>query len=238
MRTSFLLNSAISAVLLATIVTPITALAFSKGDLKINSVYVNDRYPTILVYELKPGETFEDEVIISKTEEHADIDIYVQDGTLGPKGETDIITQDIKAEKKDKSEKFLPEWMQPEFKTLRLEAGEKKKVKLKISIPINAEKKEYVGKLFVHEEPKEDSNQEEITQKKGESTFVTQIAKRINKKIILIVTDDPKMPNRTLTPAMEGPKEIHLLNLSIITGTIAIGILLVLKEKGIIKKHK
>lgn len=151
--------------------------------------YDNDRYPSQLVYELKPGETFEDEFILANTKkESIQLDLYVQDGAINPKDNSFFVP----GPEALADNQILNHLIFPEKNIVSLSSNSRERVKLTIKIPEDAPKKEYLGMVFAHYTP----NQKRL-HLEGNQVAVTQ---RIGLKVVLAVTDNPQMPKRTKIP--------------------------------------
>lgn len=198
------------------------SLAISDGDLGIGVVYQNDVHPENLVYELKPGDTFKDEIIVSHTgTQVAHVNLYAED-----KPEGDGKTPNKKT--------FLPQWVKVETPSFDVPPGTTQTHKFTVTVPPDAEKKEYKGSIFVHEPPGENDAPIQVSDGKG-SAVITRVGRRIGVGMYLTVTDNPHMPVRTEKDFSLKVDSLQWITLSILGGTIFFGGLLIIQERRRIK---
>lgn len=187
------------------------SLAISDGDLGIGVVYQNDVHPENLVYELKPGDTFRDEIIVTHTG-------------------TQVAHVNLYAEDKSEGKTFLSQWVKMDTSSFDIPPGTTQTFKFTVTVPPDAEKKEYKGSIFVHEPPGENDVPIRVSDGKG-NTILTRVGRRIGVGIYLTVTDDPHMPVRTKKDFSVQAGSLRWIVLFILGGTILIGGLLIFQEK-------
>lgn len=159
----------------------------------IGPVYDNDRFPGWLIYELKPGESFEDKVFVqNRSFKKITLRIYAQDAANNSKDKNFQIYNENQT---PTDKQFLNNWITLEKNEIVLAPGEGKEIKFIIKIPPDAQKKEYAGVIFAHLDPGGKSNEEaDISKNQSVTTVSTGI--RIGERIYLTVTDNPDMPKR------------------------------------------
>lgn len=152
-----------------------TANAASQaGGFGAGPVYDNDRNPGSFSYELKPGDSFEDELSMHTTiPTKTALRLYVE---------------------AESGKEFDPKWVTLEKSQLELKPYGSEKIKFRIQVPPEAAKKKYAGILFTHRDPT--AQDEEVMVKQGDSTLALQVGARVGIKILLVVTDTPLMPGR------------------------------------------
>lgn len=208
--------------MVAVVCVPFVSFALSDGNLGIGVVYQNDVHPDNLVYELGPGDVFEDEVIISNTgTKPAYVELYVED-----KGDGDGKTPNEK--------QFLSRWVKMEKSSFDFAPRSREIIKFTVTIPSDAEEREYKGFLFVHEPPGAGDMPVRVDDGSG-STVVTLVGRRIGLGMYLTVTKTPHMPPRFKKNPLSEVSGIEFVVLLIAGITIFISALLVLQEKRKVK---
>lgn len=198
------------------------SLAISDGDLGIGVVYQNDVHPENLVYELRPGDTFEDEVIVSHTgTQVAHVNLYAEDK---PEGDG----------KTSNKQTFLSQWVKLDTPSLDVLPGTTQTLKFRVTVPLDAEKKRYKGSIFVHEPPGEHDTPIRVSDGKG-GTVLTRVGRKIGAGMYLTITDNPHMPTRTKKDFSSKVDSLQWIVLLIFGGTILIGGLLIIQERRKIK---
>lgn len=197
--------------ILIAISIPTATLAISDGDLGIGVAYQNDIHPENLVYELKPGDTFEDEIIVSHSG-------------------TQVAHVNLYAEDKPKEKAFLSQWVKLDTPSIDVPPGPTQSIKFRVTVPADAEKREYKGSIFVHEPPGENDVPIQVSDGKG-GTILTRVGRRIGVGIYLTVTDSPNMPIRTKKDFSSQASSLRWIILLILGGTILAGSLLIIQER-------
>lgn len=128
--------------------------------------------PSIFLYEAKPGTVIEDEILIKNTQnEEQELTIYAADSFADPDG-----NEAFKTNGTEMTEIGL--WTTTESNTYTFKAQETKRIPFKITIPENAEEKEYKGGFALEQN--------------FNTQATVQTALRVMKNIEIKVTQDPQ----------------------------------------------
>lgn len=158
----------------------------------IGPVYYNDRFPGWLIYELKPGDSFEDWVFVrNRSLKKMTLRIYVQDAANTSKGKDFQLYNENQT---PENQQFLNHWITLEKNKVTLMPGKGEEIKFTIKIPPDAQKKEYAGAIFAHLDPGEPGEKTDVS--KGQSLTTISTGVRIGERIYLTVVNNPNMPRR------------------------------------------
>lgn len=214
---------ALAAIIVA---IPFAVFAISDGILGIGVLYQNDVHPDNLVYELKPGDTFQDEAIITHTgTQIAHVKLYAGD----------------KVDEKNKNsntQQFISKWVTLEKTSFDFAPSNNAEIiKFSIAVPPDAKMGEYRGMIYIHEPAGENDAPVDVNDGKG-GVVRTRVGRRIALGIYLTVTNNPHMPTRTRKNPAEKIKYMELMIYFVIGSTFVLGGLLFLQEKRKIKTSK
>lgn len=174
------------------------ALSSAKGPkFGVQTTLDNDRHPGWFIYELKPGDIYEDSItIVNLSDQNLHFRLYPQDAEniSKEKGAFKILDENQVPEDR----RFIQKWITMEKDTLDMKPYSKEVIKFTVRIPKDAEKREYAGVVFTHLDPK--MRPEEV--KREGVTFL--IATRVGIRVYLTVTDTPSMPKRFEKEAHDG----------------------------------
>lgn len=158
----------------------------------IGAVYHNDRNPGWLIYELKPGDSFEDYVFVqNKSPKPLDLRLYPQDAINAEKNESFKIYDENKTPSESQ---FLSKWITLEKNSLKLDSNDGEEVKFTIKIPVDAAQKEYGGVIFAHRDPQTGDLPSDVDTPQGKTSAI--IGARVGVRVYLTVTNTPNMPRR------------------------------------------
>ncbi len=202
----------------AGVFVPFSSFAISDGELGIGVVYQNSVRPDKFVYELKPGDSFEDEILISHTgTQVASVKLYPEDKNEGDS-------------KLPPEKQYLSQWIKIEKPSFDFPPGPNQTVKFTLTVPSDAEKGDYQGVIFVHEPPRDGDPPVRVTDANG-NTFFTKVGRKIGVGVYLKVTDDPHMPVRTKKNLSPTVNDLRFMTYAIFGITFFIGLLLIIQER-------
>lgn len=190
MKTQHLILGILSSILFLT-----NASALSFGGLSISPTYPNEEKPEYFVFELKPGESGEEFVTLTnQTNDKQEVLVYPVDTKINNQN-------NIVLESRDESRDQVGKWVTfPDGEEYTLNPKESKNIKFTISIPQDAEKKDYVGGIAL--ENKNPNGTKEI-----QSGAVIKTNARVGIRTFVKVTDNPQpVAKLKITPPNEWTK--------------------------------
>ncbi len=190
MKTQHFILSIISSILLLN-----NASALSFGGLSIIPTYPNEKLPEYFSFELKPGESNEEfATLTNQTNDIVDVLLYPVDTTINSQN-------NLVLEGHDDSRDQVGKWItMPDGEEYTLNPKESKVIKFIISIPQDAEKRDYTGGIAM--ERKNPNGSKEL-----QSGATIKTNTRVGIKTFVKVTDNPQpVAKLKITPPNEWTK--------------------------------
>lgn len=159
----------------------------------IGPVYQNDQYKGWLIYELKPGDVMDDEIFVANaSDKEITLRLYAQDALNTTKTSDGFKVPDEGTTPENM--KFISKWITLEKSIVTLSPYSKEKIKIKTTIPLTAENRDYAAVIFAHNDPGNDSIPQNVKTNRGD--IAAFIGSRIGVREYIKVTDTPNMPKR------------------------------------------
>ncbi len=172
-----------------------SAMVSKDGTFGVRPAMENDRYPSWFIYELRPGESFEDELFVeNQSDENMRLRIYAQDTLNASKDNAEFKIFD--EGKVPEGHLAVSKWITLQQTTIDLSPFGSIYIPFKVTVPQDISKKEYAAVIFAHRDP---TDQDAVyTIRESDTTVQAKIGTRVGARMYLTVTDNPVMPKRFL----------------------------------------